>query len=114
LLSYTAYWGWFFHVTFWVFFGAGTVALTIALGSFFAFLSLHLVRQKFIYAVIVSFILLIFILFLLFGAWSSYIEFSWEIHPYRTFNRILFSLFTLNLFSIGANIQALAKSQEEN
>lgn len=114
LLSVTVKWRWFLHGFFWIFFGLIIVGATTKIGSYFSFISLHLVRQKSIYAGIVSTAILIFVIFLLVGTWSSYIDFSWEYLPYKTFNRILFSCLSLNILSICSGIYSLGLMLDSN
>ena len=104
LLSISTKWYLFFHLFFWFFFGSLILGFSTALGVLISYLSKFLVRQTNIYASLLFIVLLILVGFCIYGAWSDYIEFSWENLPYPTLNRIIFTISVLGILQIPRQI----------
>lgn len=100
LLSKSTNWGWLFHVIFWLMIGGGIVRLTTTLGGLISTLSTFLVRQSNAYIVLMFVVVLALVGFCIYGAWSSNVEFSWEIYRYGIINKMLFTILVLNLLQI--------------
>lgn len=110
ILSKTTDWKFFFHLIFWFMIGGGIVAFTTSIGGMISVLSMYLVRQHNVYNIIFSIGILGLVIFCIYGAWSSNVEFSWELLRYRTFNRILFTFMILQLLQIpGAMLEGSSK-----
>lgn len=65
---------------------------------------MFLVRQSGAYTVLMFLALLGLVGYCIYGAWSPNIHFYWEILPYRTFNRLLFTVLILSLLQIPINM----------
>ena len=100
ILSKTTNWKFIFHFLFWIVFGGGIIAFTTSIGAFISMFSKFLVRQEGAFSFIFFLAILALVGFCLYGAWSSNIDFSWELFRFRTFNRILFSIMILQLFQV--------------
>ena len=100
LLSKSTNWGLFFHIAFWVMIGGVIVSITTALGGAISALAMFLVRQSSVYVFVVFLALLGLVGFCVYGAWSSNVQFSWEIYPYKIFNRLTFTLLIFNVLQI--------------
>lgn len=100
LISKTTRWWIFFHIGFWFMFGWFIVAMTTALGSIISSLSVFLVRQSKAYTILMTIVLIGLVGFCIYGAWSDNIQFSWEVYPFSTFNKILFTFLILNVLQI--------------
>ena len=109
LLSKTTNWGTFLHISFWLLVGGVIVGLTTTLGGMISSLSMFLVRQSSAYILLMFLALLVLVGFCIFGAWSSDIQFSWEVLRYSTFNKILFTLLILNILQIPASMASVSQ-----
>ena len=100
ILSKTTDWKFIFHLLFWFMLGGGIVATTTMFGGMISVLSMFLVRQHNAYNILFSVAIFALVIFCIYGAWSSNVEFSWELLRYSTFNRILFTIMILQLLQI--------------
>lgn len=90
----------FFYIVLWIFFGPIIPILITWIGSIIVEIPLLLVRRTRAFKNMLFFAVFALVIFLIYGAWSSDIEFSWEAYRYDTLNRVIFTLFALGVFHI--------------
>ena len=109
LLTKSTNWGGFFHVLFWLMIGSLIIGFITTLSGLISSLSIMLVRQATVYILLLGIGLLGLVGFCIYGAWSNNVEFSWELLPYSTFNKILFTFLILNVLRIPMNMLVLSE-----
>lgn len=99
LISFTTQFNILFHLLLWGVFGTFVMGIFLMIGNLASVLLSTLVDHSMIFISLFFWLSLFLWLAINFITWSSYTEFSWQMYRYSVLNNVLFSFFSLNIFS---------------
>ena len=100
LLSISTNWWFYFYVLFWFIVIPTIIGLINFFGLLIFSLATYLIRQRVVYAILLSLAILGLVGFCIYGAWSDNVGFSWEVYRYAILNKIIFTFLILSLLLI--------------
>lgn len=80
------------HLILWFFLGIPIMTVCLGLGHIPATISIFIVRQKKTYGKILAICNTLLFILMLLTVWLDFVRFSWEALPYKTTNKIIFTI----------------------